>query len=76
MLERGELRGTKMGPNGSPNAKKESFNRPRNRNYRKKQAFWIIFVILGKTGHLAIMASHFRIRVGLPEKVPHAVLLK
>ena len=35
MFEQAELRGTQVGPNGPPNAKKNGLNRPRNRYSRK-----------------------------------------
>ena len=83
MLEQAELRGTPMmGPNGPPNrlmqkerlkSSQKSLLYQANLNrggfcFRFIYCF-IILVILGiTTSHLAILASHFRTRAGLPEK--------
>ena len=60
MFEQAELRGTPMGPNGSPNAKATANAAP-GIAVLGILAFLVILVIFfGKTRNLVILASHFR----------------
>ena len=63
MFEQAELQGTQMGPNGPPNATGTAqitpeIDIPENR----------AFDDVTETAILAIFASHFRGRMGVPEK--------
>ena len=77
MVEQAELRGTPIiSPHGPPNAKGAASIAPQIAILCNR-AFLVILVILGgKRAILVILASHFRTRMGLPKKVPLAVLLK
>ena len=56
-----------VGPNGPPNAKGTA-SIASEIALLENRAFLVIWVILGKTGNLEILATHFRERMDLPEE--------
>ena len=61
MFEQAELRRAPMAPHGPPNAKGTAQTAPEI-DILENQAIWVILIIL------AILATHFRGRIDLPNK--------
>ena len=78
MFEQAELQGTKMGPNGPPNAKGTALIAPEIANYRKP-GLWGHFGHFGQNSHFGHFGQPFPSQGGhgtRRQKVPLGVLLK